>query len=137
MVKFFIGLSLLLGHVFAQAQSLYLHGVSYHSIGNYNNYNYGIGYSTKDNVVMGIYKNSLYTPSAYLGYIWEYNQYVSVVTAAVVGYPNAPVAPMVLLTLKAPLIKDKIYLGASFAPLYSINHGGAGVLGHSTIEYKF
>lgn len=89
----------------APADELILHGPSYHfhAERGYNNENYGIGYRLDNNVVAGVYHNSLYNPSAYVGYVVELHQRVGILVGAVTGYERRPIWPAALLTINAPL----------------------------------
>lgn len=120
----------------AQAQSVIFHGISYHSHGSYNNYNYGFGYLFENRFMVGAYKNSQNSNSAYVGYNWKYNEYLSVSVLGAVGYKEFPVMALVLPTISVPVIQN-IYLNIAATPLYNKSFNKFGILLNSSLEYRF
>lgn len=81
---------------------LYAHTFSYHvnRDANYNEYNYGLGvrhYTTNDEyITAGTYKNSEFNQSNYVGYGWEFNEYLGLSAGVITGYKLRSVLPYVL-----------------------------------------
>lgn len=120
----------------AHSQSVLIHGLSYHSYGHSNNYNYGMGYLFENRVMVGAYRNSEGNNSAYLGYNWKYNEYLSVTMLGATGYREFPVMAAVLPTFSIP-VADKFYLNVVAAPMYDKDLHKFGLLLNSSIEYRF
>lgn len=118
----------------AHSQSLIVHGRSYHSVGDHNNANYGVGYRTVDGAVFGAYHNSEGTTAVYAGYDWRYAEYAGIVFAGALGYRDTPVMPMIMPYITLPIIAGvRFNVGAS--PI--VSDGKTGFLVHSMLEYRF
>ena len=112
-----------------------MHGVSYHTTGNnFNNSNYGIGYTPDNKVYFGIFKNSENNGSAYVTYKVSFNDYVSVNVGAAYGYKSFPFVPVVMPTITIPL--DKLSFVIGLLPYYDSGRGNLGIVIHSMIEYR-
>lgn len=120
----------------AHSQSLLIHGLSYHSYGHSNNYNYGLGYLFENRVIVGAYRNSENHNSMYLGYNWKYNEYLSLTVLGATGYKEFPVMFALLPTVSVP-VADKFYVNLVAAPLYDTDKHRVGLLLNSSIEYRF
>jgi hypothetical protein len=115
----------------AQAQSaVIVHGVSYHSVGEHNNANYGVGYRTDDGFVLGVYRNSEWSTSVYAGYDWRIRDWFGVTFAAAVGYKETPVMPIVMPYVSIP-IAGPVRFNVAVGP--TVSDGRVGVLVHSFI----
>lgn len=118
----------------AQGQTLVVHGRSYHSVGEHNNANYGLGYRFDSGYVVGAYHNSDGRASVYAGYDWRYNEYASVSVALATGYKYA-VMPIVMPTLSVPLWTGGPRFAVGVAPIKS--GGDLGILVHSMLHVNF
>lgn len=63
----------------------------------YNNNNYGIGYRSDTGWLVGVYHNSYFRPTAYVGKEWMYNQYFGGQVALATGYDSVAHRPVVLI----------------------------------------
>jgi hypothetical protein len=124
------------------AQSVVVHGHSYHSNGATNNANYGVGYNMENNFGFGYYRNSQGRDSFYVSYAYPVTKWLDIQFALATGYTRFPVAPGVLADFKLPLT-DTITLHVMAAPTldnFIRGHDGekrVGVMLHSALEFKF
>jgi hypothetical protein len=117
------------------ADSIVLHGRSYHSVGAYNNNNVGVGVSYS-NYVLGAYRNSENRQSLYIGYRIVLSDYWSVAVAGVTGYNRTTVVPMVMPVIHVP-VTETVRLNIGLSPLRDSPSGKAGLLIHTMMEVKF
>ena len=131
-----VSIFLLLFSLSAKAEGLVVHGVSYHTTGNnFNNTNYGIGYTPDDKIYFGIFKNSESNVSAYLTYKFGINEYLSINLGAAYGYKSFPIVPIVMPAITIPI--DKFSFTVGFFPYYDLGRTNLGVVVHSMIEYRW
>jgi len=119
----------------AKAQSLIVHGLSYHSAGQHNNYNYGIGVRADNGAVFGVYQNSEYRSTAYVGYKYDFNDYLAITVGGAIGYSNKVITPLLMPTVSIPVGKISFLFGIS--PFRSLDVDRVGILVHSMIEYRW
>jgi len=137
MIGLVIGVTLMLAYGVAAAQSLIIHGLSYHSIGEYNNTNLGIGYVAENGIAGGYYRNSEKGDTFYVGYRDKLiDNRLSIVYAVGTGYDKTPVMPVIMLVGSIPIVQN-ISLNIGVAPIYDNDSSRFGVLAHSMIEYRF
>jgi hypothetical protein len=130
-----VGILLLLFTLSAKAEGLVVHGISYHTTGNnFNNINYGIGYTPDDKIYFGVFRNSESSEAAYVSYKFGINNYISVNVGAAYGYKSFPVVPILMPTLTIPI--DRIFFVIGFLPYYDAKRGNLGIVVHSMIEYR-
>ncbi len=118
----------------AYAQSVIAHVRSWHSHGDYDNGNVGIGYRSADNVVVGVLRNSYGDPTVYAGYDWRPSRYYGVVFAGAIGYADTPVMPYVMAYGRLP-VTNAVSLQVGAGPF--VGDGKPGLLIHSFIEVTF
>lgn len=144
----------------AKAGELIIHGPSIHSSNNsdtrifdhqetrdgklydiymvtrrYNNRNYGLGYRTDSGLLIGLYNNSYYKVTAYIGKQVMFTEHLGGFVAVGTGYKSVtrfPLAPLGGLILKVPLT-DSVSLDIMGLPKLGRIDG----LLHATIAYKF
>jgi hypothetical protein len=107
----------------------------YTVIGHYNNENYGIGYRTDKGVTFGLYKNSYYRLTAYVGKHVAFSKHFGAYVAVGTGYSKVSSYPLMLmggLTVKVPLTEQ-----ISIELIGSPKLGKTDGLLHTTITYKF
>jgi hypothetical protein len=119
----------------AKAQSLIVHGISYHSAGQHNNNNFGVGFHADNGMVFGVYQNSEYRSTAYVGYKYDFNDYLAVTLGGAVGYSNRFITPLLMPTLSIPFGKLSFIFGVS--PFRSLDVNRVGIVIHSMIEYRW
>lgn len=132
-------ISIILFYLFistAQAQTLVVHGFSYHSHGNFNKETFGLGYQFNNNLIVGVYENSNNVTSYYLGYNFKINEYFSVPVALATGYSDMSPKIMILPTLSIPIIGN-LSLGIGMVPTYYTSLNRIGFIAHTTLQYKF
>jgi hypothetical protein len=84
----------------------------------YNNVNPGLGYRTDDGLLFGVYKNSFYRTTFYLGGEVMANRYFGGFAALATGYKEVSHLPVTViggLIVKAP-ITDRLSLNLMFLP---------------------
>lgn len=118
----------------SKAQSVIIHGVSHHTVGEHNNNNFGVGYRTVDGAIFGAYHNSEGGGSVYAGYDWKFSDYGGVVFAGALGYKETPIMPLIMPYVSIPIYQH-LRINVGVAPVAS--DGRTGVLIHSMIEYRF
>lgn len=118
----------------AFAQSLALHGPSYHSLGAINNSNYGASFKFPQGFIVGIYRNSEGNISQQVSYEFIYSENLSLIVGGATGYKDNAVTPIVMPVAKLPFEKVSILIGAS--PYYDNDLKRIGLLAHLMLEFK-
>jgi hypothetical protein len=116
-------------------QSLLVHGFSVHTVGEHNNRNFGVGYVTADNIAFGVYKNSEYATSGYIGYRFNFANDFGLVVGGATGYRNRSISPLFMPFVRFPLDWFSIIVGIS--PYKDTDLGKIGLLVHTAVEYKW
>jgi hypothetical protein len=118
----------------AFAQSLILHGPSYHSLSVVNNSNYGASFKFPQGFIVGIYRNSEGNISQQVSYEFTYSENLSLIVGGITGYNNVAVAPLIMPVYKWPLDSFSILVGA--APYYDRDLKQVGLFAHLMLEFK-
>ena len=118
----------------AAAQSAVLHGPSHHTSAGFNNNNYGLGYKSADNFVVGVFRNSENKNSAYAAHEFKLSTWGSVVVGAATGYKAAAVMPVIMPTVTVSFGELGLVFGAM--PYYSLTEKKWGVVVHTMLEFK-
>jgi len=124
----------LLCHANSFAQSLILHGPSYHSLNVVNNSNYGVSFKFPQGFAVGIFRNSEGNISQQVSYEFNYSENLSLLVGGITGYNNIAVAPLVMPVVKLPFESVKVLVGV--APFYDVDVKRVGVLAHLMLEFK-
>lgn len=120
-----------------KVKEVYVHTWTHHARNNkrLNDYNRGGGVRLDNNIVIGTYYNSIYRNSHYVGYVYDFNSYVSIAGGLITGYIKNDYAPFWSIVLTAPKINLpyvrhlRFHLNLIPAPRQSI--------AHITIGYQF
>jgi len=118
----------------AFAQSLVLHGPSYHSLNVVNSSNYGASFKFPQGFIVGIYRNSEGNISQQVSYEFIYSENLSLIVGGATGYNNIAVSPLVMPVFKWPFERASILVGA--APYYDNDLKRVGLLAHLMLEFK-
>ena len=124
----------LLCHANSFAQSLVLHGPSYHSLNVVNNSNYGVSFKFPQGFAVGIFRNSEGNISQQATYEFTYSDNLSLLVGGITGYNNVAVAPLVMPVFKLPL--ERLSILAGVAPYYDRDLKRVGVFAHLMLEFK-
>lgn len=117
----------------AHAQSLLLHGPSYHSNGAANARTFGLGYVFGNGFGMGAYRNSEGHNSVYGSWTWRLLPHLDLHGVLATGYSRSPIAPGLLADFHVPLT-DALSLHVMAAPTYDA--GKLGVMLHAALGLR-
>ena len=87
----------------AHAQSVLLHGPSYHSNGATNARTFGLGYAFGNGWGLGIYRNSEGGTSLYGSWTWALLPHLDMHAVLATGYARSPLVPGLLADLNWPI----------------------------------
>lgn len=116
-----------------QAQTVLLHGPSYHSNGAANAHTLGLGYVFGNGFGLGAYRNSEGQPSAYGSWTWRLMSHLDLHAVLATGYSRAPIVPGLLADVHVPLT-DVLSLHVMGAPTYDA--GKLGVMLHAVLGLR-
>jgi len=115
------------------AQSVLVHGPSYHSNGATNARTFGLGYAFGNGFSVGAYRNSEGSTSVYGSWTWTLLPYLDLHAVLATGYSRGPLAPGVLLDLNVP-IADMWRVHLMAAPTYDSDR--VGIMLHAAVSLR-
>jgi hypothetical protein len=124
----------LLCHANSFAQSLILHGPSYHSLNVVNNSNYGVSFKFPQGFAVGVFRNSEGNISQQVTYEFIYSDNLSLLVGGATGYNNVAISPVVIPVFKLPF--ERLSVLAGVAPYYDRDLKRVGILAHLMLEFK-
>lgn len=113
-----------------QVNEVYMHTISRHFSNNgiHNNDNFGMGVRFKNNLITGAYYNSLYRPTTYIAYAYDWRYHITFIGGVATGYQYA-LLPAAAIQVSYPITKN--WVGAvNVVPV-------TGGVVHLTIGYKW
>ncbi len=132
-MKSAVAMLLVLAAGSAHAQSLLVHGPSYHSNGATNARTFGLGYAFGNGFSVGAYRNSEGSTSVYGSWTWTLLPYLDLHAVLATGYSRGPLAPGVLVDLHLP-ITDVWRVHLMAAPTYDADR--VGIMLHAAVSLR-